>query len=716
MANDLEEMSDKQKGYMENNEKNIEKNNEINNEVTYKIINEIKNDIVRNIMVKEGNENINKIHNENNVNSLCNKKFESDINIENKSGKEECETLFKQELCLKNVLRKRLLKSKSNKCDENDKTSAINNADMNNNDMNSSNDNNNDDNNNSDINNNDMNNNDDNNKSYNNNNDMNNNDDNNKSYINSNDMNNNDDYNNDDYNNDDDFYTCTNASIDKDINKNNNNVQNKKLKECINNEEKIPSEVECAICMKLLIVPVTIPCGHNFCRDCIEKAKEYKNLCPLCRSNMGDKKNINLLLGELIKQKYPLTYSKRLEEIENIKLEQEKKVIKERIHAINNSSIIPIFKAPLIFGPYFPGEVFDINIYNNRFIDLIYFISNEGTFAITSSKEKNDEKKLYGIHVKILEQKKSNQVFYLKCVANFRVLLYNITLFTDYGNFVGLHSPLFDENIPINFLTSHIINNTTVYKDSTNITSSNYNNEQDVRLSNNTNIGGKEKIGDLKKLLYQIEVEEDINLISYYYEQYKNITNMAELIDNNNNNSNNNNNNSNNNNNNNSNNNNNNNSNNNYNNNMITNIVKYYSCIILSKICLLCIKNQLNRFGSAGVMLFNTKFRNIKLTSSEPSNEELEKFSYSLSCAIISRSALKWKWFKITDTYERLESITQYFLKKKNKSILALDNSRSPLIHRFFMLDSISSSLIILVFFLIIICIKYYIYMNHIKI
>ncbi|ETW46029.1 hypothetical protein PFMALIP_05907 [Plasmodium falciparum MaliPS096_E11] len=609
MANDLGEISNKQKGYMENNEKNSEKNNEINNEVTYKIINEIKNDTVRNNMVKEGNKNINKKHNESNVNIVGNKKYESDINMKNKSDEEKCKAFFKHEPCLKNVLRNIFLKSKKI---------------------------------------------------------------------------------------------------------NNNNVKNKKQKECINNEEKIPSEVECAICMKLLIVPVTIPCGHNFCRDCIEKAKEYKNLCPLCRSNMGDKKNINLLLGELIKQKYPLTYSKRLEEIENLKLEQEKKVIKERINAINNSSIIPIFKAPLIFGPYFPGEVFDINIYNKRFIDLIYFISNEGTFAITSSKEKNDEKKLYGIHVKILEQKKSNQVFYLKCVANFRVLLYNITLFTDYGNFVGLHSPLFDENISINFLTSHIINNTTVHTDSTNITYGNYNNEQDVGLSNNTNIGGKEKIGDLKKLLYQIEVEEDINLISYYYEQYKNITNMGELIDNNNDNNNNNddNNNDDNNNddNNNNNNNSNNNSNNNNNNNNITNIVKYHCCIILSKICLLCIKNQLNRFGSAGVMLFNTKFRNIKLTSSEPSKEELEKFSYSLSCAIISRSVLKWKWFKITDTYERLESITQYFLKKKNKSILALDNSRSPLIHRFFMLDSISSSLIILVFFLIIICIKYFIY------
>ncbi|SBT77113.1 RING zinc finger protein, putative [Plasmodium ovale] len=442
--------------------------------------------------------------------------------------------------------------------------------------------------------------------------------------------------------------------------------------------EQIPSDVECAICMKLLIIPVTIPCGHNFCRDCLEKAKEYKNACPLCRSNMGDKKNINILLGELIKEKYPITYAKRIEEIEIIKREREKKILKERIDAIKNSSVIPLFKVPETFGPYFPGETFQLIIYNKKFIDLIDLISSERTFAITSTKGRKyaEDDKLYGIHVKILEQNMNNQVFHIKCVANFRVLLYNVIHFHQYDNYIASHSPLFDEAVRVNLLEYSLVGAVPP------ISGRNCVGSCTGSCTGNCigNRGeGKEQVEALKSLLSKIEQEDDINSISTYYEQYRKIINNTEGI-------------------------------NTREYSSMYSVVNYYSCVIFSRICLLCIKYQLNRFGNTGIRLFNNKFKNIRLTSSEPSNEELEKFSYSLSSAVISRSILKWTWFKTTNTSERLESITQYFVKKKNKSILALDNSRSPIIHRLFMLDSISSSLLILIFMLLIVFVKYFLY------
>lgn len=504
-------------------------------------------------------------------------------------------------------------------------------------------------------------------------------------------------------------------------------------------KEHIPSELECAICMKLLIIPVTIPCGHNFCRDCLEKAKEYKNTCPLCRSNMGDKKNINILLSDLIKEKYPLTYAKRVEEMEMIKREKEKKILKERFDVIKNSSVIPVFKVPFVSGPYFPGEVFDLNIYNEKFIDLIDLISTERTFAITSSKDKsnNEDEKIYGIHVKILQQNKTNQVLCIKCVANFRVLLYNIIHFHQYENYIASHSPLFDESISLNSFEYNLLRESKEvagggadtgtgpcqgsFPDSSLCHSKHCDNfRKGVKCNSNctkqgsccsdkhpggnstseggtckcatsatpsmgmnrestnqtTNDLGEKKVEELKKLLKTIELEDDINSISLYYDRCRSImSNPTDTSD--------------------------------YN---VYNAMNYYSCIIFSRICLLCIRYQLNRFGNAGIRLFNTKFRNVKLTSSEPSNEELENFSYCLSSAIISRSILKWRWFKTTNTMERLQSITEYFLKKKNKSILALDNSRSPIIHRLFMLDSISSSLLILLFISVIIFVKYFLY------
>ncbi|CXI43487.1 RING zinc finger protein, putative [Plasmodium berghei] len=500
-----------------------------------------------------------------------------------------------------------------------------------------------------------------------------------------------------DENNKDEFEkkqnTNDNNNISNKHSEHNNTEQNDNKKD---NEKQISSDLECVICMKLLIMPVTIPCGHNFCRDCLEKAKEYNGTCPLCRSCMGDKQNVNILLAELIKEKYPKEYAKRLKEIEIIRIEKEKKVLQERFDAIKNSSMIPIFKAPLSFGPYFPGEIFQINIYNKKFIDLIELVSNEGIFAITSNNNKHNDK-MYGIHVKILERNDTTQAFIFKCVANYRVILYNIIYFSQYDYDIASHSPLFDESIPVNFFdynlnvlpdvtkpeTKAITSNTTA-----SIISSTNTSNIKCRKESKYNLIDEEiiKLDALKKLLNKIEVEDDIKSISFYYEQYKDIVYNAKDISTNTSHAD--------------------------INNPIYAAQKYYSCIIFSRICLLCIKYQLNRFGNAGVRLFNTKFRNIKLTSSEPSNEELESFSFSLSSAIISRSIQKWSWFKTTNTTERLESITQYFLKKKNKSILALDNSRSPIIHRFFMLDSISSSLLILVFVSFVVFVKYFFYYN----
>ncbi|CAD2091649.1 RING zinc finger protein, putative [Plasmodium vinckei lentum] len=489
----------------------------------------------------------------------------------------------------------------------------------------------------------------------------------------------------------------------KNQNTNNSNNNSNKHSEHNNkdNEKQISSDLECVICMKLLIMPVTIPCGHNFCRDCLEKAKEYNDTCPLCRSSMGDKQNVNILLAELIKEKYPKAYAKRLKDIEMLKIEKEKKVLQERFDAIKNSSMIPIFKAPLSFGPYFPGEIFHINIYNKKFLDLVELVSNEGIFAITSNNNKHNDK-MYGIHVKILERCITTQAFIVKCVANYRVILYNIIYFSQYDYDIASHSPLFDESIPVNFFDYNLsLRSDVTDSESKTITSqinTSNNNSSTISSTNNDNIRCRKeskysvideeiiKLDALKKLLNKIEVEDDIKSISFYYEQYKDIvynekdktatTSHADI------------------------------------NNPIYAAQKYYSCIIFSRICLLCIKYQLNRFGNAGFRLFNSKFRNIKLTSSEPSNEELENFSFSLSSAIISRSIQKWTWFKTTNTTERLESITQYFLKKKNKSILALDNSRSPIIHRLFMLDSITSSLLILVFISFVVFVKYVFYYN----
>ncbi|XP_064873485.1 zinc finger protein RFP-like [Oncorhynchus nerka] len=62
----------------------------------------------------------------------------------------------------------------------------------------------------------------------------------------------------------------------------------------------------CSICLDVFTEPVTIPCGHNFCKACIRKYWERNDLCqcPMCK-NVFDKKTdlfVNNLISEMAAQ------------------------------------------------------------------------------------------------------------------------------------------------------------------------------------------------------------------------------------------------------------------------------------------------------------------------------------------------------------------------------------------------------------------------------
>ncbi|CAH1268424.1 LONRF1 [Branchiostoma lanceolatum] len=42
-------------------------------------------------------------------------------------------------------------------------------------------------------------------------------------------------------------------------------------------------DFECSLCMRLFYNPVTTPCGHSFCRDCLLRCLDHNNKCPLCK-------------------------------------------------------------------------------------------------------------------------------------------------------------------------------------------------------------------------------------------------------------------------------------------------------------------------------------------------------------------------------------------------------------------------------------------------
>lgn len=69
------------------------------------------------------------------------------------------------------------------------------------------------------------------------------------------------------------------------------------------------SDFNCVLCCGMLRNPVTTPCGHTYCLDCLEHNFDYSFHCPLCLTSLPpslalSKKNTSEFVNELISCKY----------------------------------------------------------------------------------------------------------------------------------------------------------------------------------------------------------------------------------------------------------------------------------------------------------------------------------------------------------------------------------------------------------------------------
>lgn len=80
------------------------------------------------------------------------------------------------------------------------------------------------------------------------------------------------------------------------------------------------SDFECPLCFQVYLQPVTTPCGHVFCKQCLFRAFQHSSSCPLCRfkidPTLNQKYSVNIVLMNVIEKYFPKEHRERVSQEE----------------------------------------------------------------------------------------------------------------------------------------------------------------------------------------------------------------------------------------------------------------------------------------------------------------------------------------------------------------------------------------------------------------
>jgi Lon protease-like protein len=112
--------------------------------------------------------------------------------------------------------------------------------------------------------------------------------------------------------------------------------------------------LQCVLCLSLICEPVTIPCGHSFCRVCLVKAlRRSKKKCPTCRSIChvaAETSEESVMLKSLAMHLFPNEYTVRVSEAKAEKTSWE--------------SLLPIFYYNEVLVP---GSRLELHLFEPRY-------------------------------------------------------------------------------------------------------------------------------------------------------------------------------------------------------------------------------------------------------------------------------------------------------------------------------------------------------------
>ena len=116
----------------------------------------------------------------------------------------------------------------------------------------------------------------------------------------------------------------------------------------------LKNSLECSLCLSLICEPISISCGHSFCRVCLVKSlTRHKKKCPSCREVChvaAESAAENIMIKALAQQLDPVLYQARSAEFQ--------------IEKQSWNTLYPIF---YYNNAMFPGSKLSLHLFEPRY-------------------------------------------------------------------------------------------------------------------------------------------------------------------------------------------------------------------------------------------------------------------------------------------------------------------------------------------------------------
>lgn len=153
----------------------------------------------------------------------------------------------------------------------------------------------------------------------------------------------------------------------------------------------ISEEITCIVCMNYFKSPVSLTCGHSFCKECIQLHLEERPFCPVCKyPSFNVDLPVNITLQNIVqnfKKKRPEEFQDEEEEPTQIKEDKpalEDPVIKEEL----KPSIV--LRSRRARNTLFPGTMYRVEMDFTGSEDFFMFLVQNKNFVLARSDLKNN--------------------------------------------------------------------------------------------------------------------------------------------------------------------------------------------------------------------------------------------------------------------------------------------------------------------------------------